>query len=165
LTKCKRILGIDPGTAVTGYGLIECSASGYTAIDYGCIRIPAKLALPDRYYAIFECLEQLMGKYAPHEVAIETQFVQKNPQSALKIGMARGVAIIAARKAGAAVFEYAPCRAKKAVTGSGSSAKEHVQRMIQSLLRLPQPPKPYDAADALALAICHAHQLQRGTPL
>lgn len=157
----KKILGIDPGTAVTGYGLIEChSSSHYDALDYGCIRIPTSLPLTERYFAIYENLSRLMETYAPDDVALETQFVQKNPQSALKVGMARGVAIIAARKGGAAVFEYAPSRAKQAVTGSGRADKAQVQRMIQMLLRLPTLPTPYDAADALALAICHAHYLR-----
>lgn len=160
LTKKKVILGIDPGTAVTGYGLIEWSNGEYGPLDYGCIRIPTSIPLTERYFAIFQNLNQLIATYAPEDVALETQFVQKNAQSALKVGMARGVAIIAARSGGASVFEYAPSRAKQAVTGNGRSAKSQVQRMVQLLLTLPQLPTPHDAADALALAICHAHYLK-----
>ncbi len=155
----KRILGIDPGTAVTGYAVIDAAHLSMAAVDYGCIRIPATMALPDRYLALFESLNELIDNYRPTEVSLETQYVQHNVQSAFKVGMARGVAIIAARSKGVAVFEYAPSVAKRAVTGSGKASKEQVQGMVQRLLRLPKPPTPLDAADALALAICHANNL------
>jgi crossover junction endodeoxyribonuclease RuvC len=151
------ILGIDPGTRITGYGLIRLLRTGIEPIDYGCIRPPPTLPLPQRYQIIFESIEQLIGKFHPDVMAIETQFVLKNVGSAIKLGMARGMAILAAARAGMQVHEYAPKRAKQAVVGNGTASKEQVQRMIGSLLRLPQVPEPEDAADALALAICYAN--------
>lgn len=151
------ILGIDPGTRITGFGLINVEGSAYSALDYGCIRPPEKLKLTDRYLIIFNGIESLIEKYSPDVIVVETQFVNKNVQSALKLGMARGVAIIAAKRKGLAVFEYSPTHAKKAVVGNGRASKHQVQAMIQRLLNLSVAPEPEDAADALALAICHAH--------
>lgn len=150
------ILGIDPGTKVTGYGVIRVEGYQYLPIDYGCIRPPAHYKLSERYLVIFEGIEQLVERYQPTALVVETQFVQKNVQSAIKLGMARGVAIIAAKKRGIPIFEYAPTQAKLAVVGTGRASKHQVQGMIQRLLNLSQPPEPEDAADALALAICHA---------
>lgn len=155
----RRVLGIDPGTAVTGYAVIDAEHQKLTAIDYGCIRIPATIPLPDRYLILFRSLGEIIDNFLPADISIETQYMQHNAQSALKVGMARGVAIVAGRNKDINVFEYAPTVAKRAVTGKGSASKHHVQRMVQMLLRLPAPPAPLDAADALALAICHAHQL------
>ncbi len=160
-SKKRRVLGLDPGTAVTGYGIIDCEGQILVAVDYGCIRVPCSMPIFDRYLAIFENLSELIVTYAPDEVAIETQFVKKNPQSALKVGMARGVAIVAARKKEILIFEYSPSVAKRAVTGNGSASKQQVQGMVQRLLKLPKLPTPYDAADALALAICHSHQTKK----
>lgn len=151
------ILGVDPGTQVTGYGIIRVVGNSYEAIDYGCIRPPKSYELPDRYLAIFEGIEQIIKLHQPEAVSVETQFVQKNIQSAIKLGMARGAVIIAARKQKLPVFEYTPKKAKLAVVGNGSASKEQIVGMIQRLLRLSEPPKPEDAADALALAICLAH--------
>jgi crossover junction endodeoxyribonuclease RuvC len=153
------ILGIDPGTCITGYGVITYSAHKQQAIDFGCIRPPKKHLLSQRYLIIFNGLSQLMDKYKPNAVAIETQFVSKNPASTIKLGMARGIAVLAATQRNIPVFEYAPKRAKKAVMGSGSASKEQVQKMMQLLFNLPSPPSPEDAADALALALCHGHTL------
>lgn len=155
----RRIFGIDPGTAITGYGIIDSHGNTPLAVDYGCIRIPATIPLPDRYLALFENLGQLLDTFQPDEVALETQFVSKvNPQSALKVGMARGVAIVAARSRGIPIFEYAPTVAKRAVTGNGSASKLQVQGMVQKLLGLAKLPTPFDAADALSIAICHNNQ-------
>jgi len=156
------ILGIDPGTRITGYGLIRLSKTGIEPIDYGCIRPPAALPLSQRYRIIFEAVEQLIHKFQPQAMAVETQFVLKNAQSAIKLGMARGMAVLAAARANIEVHEYAPKRAKQAVVGNGSASKQQVQKMIAALLRLPQMPEPEDAADALALAICHANTRRMG---
>lgn len=152
----KIIIGIDPGTSITGYGIILVSGSSYQAIDYGCIRPPIHLKLSDRYLIIFNGLEELLEKHQPQALAVETQFVQRNVQSAIKLGMARGIALIAAKRKGIPVFEYTPMRAKRAVVGNGRASKSQVQGMVQRLLRLNEPPHPEDAADALSLAICHA---------
>lgn len=151
------ILGIDPGTRVTGYGLIDGDSR---PVDFGCIRPPANLDLPKRYQIIFEAVEQLIERYQPTAVAVETQFVLKNAQSAIKLGMAKGMVFLAAARKSIPIYEFAPKKAKLAVVGTGSASKFQVQKMIQALLRLPHPPEPEDAADALALAICCAHQLK-----
>lgn len=150
------ILGIDPGTLITGYGFIRVVDRQYSVIDYGCIRPPTRYKLSDRYLIIFESLEELIEKHRPTAVAIETQYVHRNVQSALKIGMARGIAIVAAKKKNLPVFEYAPAKAKSAVVGHGRASKYQVQGMVQKRLNLKELPHPEDAADALALAICHA---------
>lgn len=158
--KKKIIIGVDPGTQVTGYGIIEWTENSYRALDYGCIRPPAKLKLSDRYLIIFNALEELLQKYQPEALAVETQYVHKNVQSAIKLGMARGIAIIAAKRKGMSVFEYAPSQAKASVVGNGAASKEQVQGMVKLLLKLATIPTPSDAADALALAICHAHSMR-----
>jgi crossover junction endodeoxyribonuclease RuvC len=151
------ILGIDPGTRITGYGVILLTEGKIEVIDFGCIRPPVQEETSKRYLSLFNGMEQLLIKYSPHAVAVETQFVYKNVQSALKLGMARAAVLIASSRKDIPVFEYSPTRAKKAVTGQGSASKEQVQRMVQLLLKLASPPTPEDASDALALAICHAH--------
>lgn len=151
------ILGIDPGTIITGYGVIDANTHP-KALDYGCIRPPKKLPTSERYLILFNGIDHLIEKYRPTAVAVETQFVHKNVQSAIKLGMARGMVVLAAARRGIPVYEYAPKQAKLAVVGNGSASKEQVQKMTQYLLKLAHVPEPEDAADALALAICHAHQ-------
>lgn len=153
------ILGIDPGTRITGYGIIKTGNSHIEPIDFGCIRPPVTQDMPARYLALFNGIEKLLDLYSPSAVAVETQFVYKNVQCALKLGMARGAVLIAAARRGVPIFEYTPKKAKLAVVGNGGASKEQVQRMIQLLLKLPILPEPEDAADALALAVCHAHSL------
>jgi crossover junction endodeoxyribonuclease RuvC len=154
------IIGIDPGTQITGYGIIKVEGNSYKAIDYGCIRPPARHKLTDRYLIIFNALEEIINKHSPDAFVVETQYVSKNVQSAIKLGMARGIAILAAKRRGIPIFEYAPTKAKQAVVGNGGASKSQVQKMVQVLLRLSEIPTPEDAADALALAICHAHAAQ-----
>jgi len=154
------ILGIDPGTRITGYGIIEVLSSGIRTIDFGCIRPPADLPLPERYQILFEGLETLIAAHSLAAIAVESQFVLKNVQSTIKLGMAKGMVLLAAARKKIPIYEYAPKKAKQAVVGTGQASKHQVQRMIQSLLRLPQLPEPEDAADALALAICCAHNLR-----
>jgi crossover junction endodeoxyribonuclease RuvC len=153
------ILGIDPGTRITGYGVIKIGKPQLEPIDFGCIRPPIHLDLPARYLALFNGLEDLLDRYSPDAVAVETQFVYKNVQSAIKLGMARGVVLLAAARRAIPIYEYTPRKAKLAVVGNGGASKEQVQRMIQLLLNLPSLPEPEDAADALALAVCHANSL------
>lgn len=155
------ILGIDPGTRITGYGVIRTGGAQIEPIDFGCIRPPVDLALPARYLALFNGVEKLLDLYHPTAVAVETQFVYKNVQSALKLGMARGAVLIAAAKREIPIFEYAPRKAKLATVGNGNASKDQVQKMVQLLLKLSAVPQPEDAADALALAICHAHTLYK----
>lgn len=148
------ILGIDPGTQVTGYALLREGE----VLDFGCIRTSPKLPLAARYHILFDSVETLIAQFSPTILSIETQFVYKNAQSALKVGMARGVILVAAERAGMEIFEYTPAKAKNAVVGRGNATKEEVQRMVQRRLNLAKPPTPTDAADALALALCHAQQ-------
>jgi crossover junction endodeoxyribonuclease RuvC len=152
------ILGIDPGTRITGYGLIRTLGPTIQPLDFGCIRPPATFALAERYLVIFDAIEELLHRFQPNAVAVESQFVLKNAQSAIKLGMAKGMVLLAAAKRKIPVYEYAPKMAKRAVVGNGAASKFQVQRMIANLLNLPNLPEPEDAADALALAICHANK-------
>ena len=154
------ILGLDPGTRITGYGLIEISGHTLQALDYGCIRPPATLPLNERYLILFESLENILIKHSIDAVAIENQFVSRNAQSALKLAVAKGVLALATTKKKIPLFEYTPKKAKLAVVGNGGASKEQVQKMVQSLLSLKELPKE-DASDALALAICHSHHIKK----
>jgi len=158
--KKKIFVGIDPGTIVTGYGFIKVTEKGFEAIDYGCIRPPSTLKLSDRYLILSNSLEELLDRHACDALIVESQYIRYNPASVLKLGIAKGIAIIAAKKRGLPVYEYSPSKAKQAVVGKGNASKQQVQRMMQYLLKLPRPPEPEDAADALALALCHAQSLQ-----
>lgn len=153
------ILGIDPGTRITGYGIIKVHPHRFETLDFGCIRPPATATSSKKYLIIFEGIKALIDQFKPDALSVEGQYFHKNAMSALKLGMARGMAILAAELAGIPIFEYAPTKAKKAVVGHGGASKEQVQRMIQKHLNLSALPTPEDAADALALAICHAHSL------
>lgn len=158
-SKAVIILGIDPGTLITGYGLIRVEKGRPQLLDFGRIRPGATLPLAERYLIIFNGIEELIRRHKPDALSIELQFVLKNPQSALKLGMARGMAILAAARAGIPTSEYPPTRAKQAVVGKGLASKHQVQRMIQAIFSLQSPPEE-DEADALALALCHANQLR-----
>ena len=127
------ILGIDPGTAVTGYGVLNCEGNTPQSIDFGCIRPPSKMHLHQRYLVINESIEHLIEKYQPDAFSIETQYVHKNPQGAIKLGMARGVSILAATKKNIPVFEYTPTKAKKSLVGTGRASKEQVQYMVKMI--------------------------------
>lgn len=155
--KKEIILGIDPGTRITGYGAIDADQQ---PIDFGCIRPPPQLPLADRYKILFESVEALIERLQPTAIAVETQFVLKNAQSAIKLGMAKGMVYLAAARKSIPLYEFAPKKAKLAVVGHGKASKFQVQKMIQALLSLPHPPQPEDAADALALAICCAHHMR-----
>jgi len=159
--KKEIILGVDPGTRITGYGVIAVS-QGIEPLDFGCIRPPPTLPLHERYKIIFDGIETLIRLHAPTSIAVESQFMAKNVQSTLKLGMAKGMILLAAARHQIPIYEFSPTKAKQAVVGNGSASKSQVQKMIQALLRLPELPEPEDAADALALAICCSHQ--RKTP-
>lgn len=150
-----KVIGIDPGTCITGYGIIETDGVQYNVIDYGCIRPPTKTSLEKRYLIIYNSLCELLDLHKPSSTSIESQYMRHNFQSALKIGMARGMALLASTQRNIPIAEYSPCKAKLAVVGTGRASKVQVQAMIQKLLFLRELPQPEDAADALALAICH----------
>jgi crossover junction endodeoxyribonuclease RuvC len=151
-----RILGIDPGLAVTGFGVIGREGQKLSYVTSGCIRSNAAGALPDRLKAILEGLAEVICIHRPDHAAVEKVFVNVNPQSTLLLGQARGAAIAAAVLAGLPVAEYTALQVKQAVVGKGHAHKGQVQEMVKRLLDLPGPPST-DAADALACAICHAH--------
>ncbi|MDP3876164.1 MAG: crossover junction endodeoxyribonuclease RuvC [Methylobacter sp.] len=153
-----RILGIDPGSRITGYGIIEDSPRGYRYIASGCIRIQADY-FPDRLKQIFDGLVEVVERYHPEQMAIEQVFMHKNADSALKLGQARGAAICAVQTAGLPVFEYAARQIKQAVVGKGSAEKTQVQHMVKILLNI-QGELQIDASDALGISICHAHYQQ-----
>jgi len=149
-----RILGLDPGSRRTGFGVIECRGSDYKHVTHGCIAV-AGLELADRLRRIFEALTRLISEHGPGEIAVERVFVNRNVESALKLGQARGAALCAIPE-GVPVFEYAPRAIKLALVGSGAAEKAQVGHMIKTLLNLNGTISP-DASDALAIAVCHAH--------
>jgi crossover junction endodeoxyribonuclease RuvC len=149
-----RILGLDPGSRRTGFGIIDCEANGHAHIAHGCIAGQGEAIAP-RLRMIFEGVERLIGAYQPDEIAIERVFVNRNVDSAMKLGQARGAALCAV-PVGTPVFEYAPRAIKLAVVGSGAAEKSQVAHMMKVLLQLAALPGP-DAGDALAIAVCHAN--------
>jgi crossover junction endodeoxyribonuclease RuvC len=149
-----RILGVDPGSRRTGFGVIECRGSDYVHVAHGCLNVGGAL-MAERLRLIFDGLQALIGEHQPGEVAVERVFVNRNVQSALKLGQARGAALCAVPK-GLPVFEYAPRAIKMALVGSGAAEKSQVAHMITTLLQLKERIGP-DASDALAVAVCHAH--------
>lgn len=149
------ILGIDPGSLITGYGLINVTGNKLTYLDSGCIRVAGK-ELPHRLQQIHADLRQLIQKYHPDEAAIEQVFMQQNAGSALKLGQARGAAMVAVVTDSILLAEYSARQVKQAVVGYGAATKTQVQQMVKTMLNLPKVPQA-DAADALAIAICHAH--------
>ncbi len=155
------IFGIDPGTKTTGYGFIKSFGRGeWGALDFGSIRPPATASIYDRYLIIFEAISHLIEEFRPHSLSVETQFIGKNVQSSFTLGIVRGIAILAAAKHKIDIFEYAPSQAKQAVVGKGMATKQQVQKMVQLHLKLAKLPHPTDAADALALALCHAYHIE-----
>jgi crossover junction endodeoxyribonuclease RuvC len=154
-----RVFGIDPGTVRTGYGCVESDGSRHRVITCGAIAARAGVPLPDRLVAIHRGLVDLIAEARPDCVVVENVFHSANARSALVLGHARGVAILAAREAGLPVLEYTPAEVKRAVVGYGRADKPQVQQMVQLLLGLSSAPAPHDVADALAVAICHLHRL------
>jgi crossover junction endodeoxyribonuclease RuvC len=150
------ILGIDPGSRITGYGIISKQGNRLIHIDNGAIFTQSAKDFPQRLEQIFNGLSEVIAQYQPEAVAVENVFLAKNAQSALKLGQARGAAIVAAVAVGLAVFEYTALQVKQAVVGSGRAEKVQVQQMIKALLNLPEIAQE-DASDALAVAVCHAH--------
>jgi crossover junction endodeoxyribonuclease RuvC len=150
------ILGVDPGTLITGLGVIETKNGTNSLLAYDIVKNNSKQSMPIRLKHIYQQICALIERYHPDEFAIETAFYGKNAQSALKIGHARGVSILAAVNHEIPTTEYSPREAKKAVTGNGAASKQQVQYMVKSCLQLKETPKYFDATDALAVALCHA---------
>ncbi len=150
------IMGIDPGTAITGYGVIAYSGSQFRVHDYGAVRTDPGLGLAGRLDLLYRSLAGIIGEHRPDHFAVEELFFNKNAKTALAVGHARGVAMLAAVQSGLPVYEYTPLQVKRAVAGNGRAVKEQVQFMVRALLSLRERPRPDDTADALAVAICHA---------
>jgi len=153
-----RVLGIDPGLATTGFGIIKADGNDqYQCLQYGVITTEAGLPDADRLQALFIHISDLIQKHQPETCAVEKLFFQKNVKTALSVGQARGVVLLTLAQAHLPVYEYTPNEVKQSVCGYGNADKSQVQRMVQTLLHLDDLPKPDDAADALAVAICHIH--------
>ncbi len=151
------ILGVDPGTAITGYGLVQSDGTDLGLIDYGAITTPSNWVMPRRLEHIYTELSRLIEKHRPDDAVVEKLFFSRNVTTALSVGQARGVALLALAQAGVAIHEYTPLEVKQAVVGYGRAEKFQIQQMVKMLLQLDFVPQPDDAADALAIAICHAH--------
>lgn len=151
------VLGIDPGTAATGYGIVERAGSRLRAIDYGCLQTTPAQASAVRLMEIHRAVTELIEQHRPQLVGVERLFFNRNVQTAFAVGQARGVVLLAAAEHGLPVYEMGPHEVKLAVTGYGRAAKDQVQKMVQTVLGMSVLPRPDDAADALAVAICVAH--------
>lgn len=153
------ILGIDPGTAVMGYGIIESRDDEISLVDYGAITTLPRSQIGERLNFLYDKLMDIISHYEPESVAVEQPFVSKNVKSALAIGRAQAVVIMAAANREIPCYEYTPAQVKQRITNYGASSKEQIQEMIRIQLRLPRIPEPNDAADALAVAICHLQEI------
>jgi crossover junction endodeoxyribonuclease RuvC len=151
------VLGIDPGTAITGYGLVREDDDGLALLGCGAITTPAGQPLAARLQTIYRRLAELIHEYHPDEAAVEELFFSRNVRTALSVGHARGVVLLALADAGLPIHEYKPLEVKQAVAGYGGADKHQVQEMVRMLLGLEQVPRPDDAADAVAVAVCHIH--------
>ena len=157
-----RVFGIDPGSARTGYGCVQSDGTRHRLIACGAISIPVSNAFPQKLLIIHAELAALLAEHRPDCVAIENLFHAVNARSALMLGHARGVAMLAAVEAGLPIVEYTPAEVKQSVVGYGRAEKSQVQSMVQLLLGLSVPPTPHDASDALAIAVCHLHKMNLG---
>ncbi|HQE98785.1 MAG: crossover junction endodeoxyribonuclease RuvC [Chloroflexi bacterium] len=153
-----RALGVDPGTAITGYAIVEEDGAALQLVALGAIETPPKMPLPQRLQAIYTALRALIREHAPDAAAVEELFFSRNVTTAISVGQARGVVLLALAEAGLPTAEYTPLQVKQAVTGYGSADKHQVQEMVRVLLGLAETPRPDDAADAAAVAICHLHR-------
>ena len=149
------VLGIDPGTAIMGYGIIDGAGNSLALVTYGALTTPADAPVEQRLRMLYDGLMELIEKYRPEAMAVEELFFARNVRSALTVGQARGVALLAAAQKKLPVWEYTPLEVKQAVAGYGRGKKEQIQTMVMMLLGLTVRPDPDDAADALAVAICH----------
>jgi crossover junction endodeoxyribonuclease RuvC len=155
------VLGIDPGTARTGFGLVrDAGRGGLQLVAYGVIKTAANLSQAERLHSLHSELRDLIVEHRPAEAAVERLFFQKNVSTAMSVGQARGVILLALQQAGLPIGEYGPQDIKQAVTGYGAADKVQMQRMVKTLLEMSEIPKPDDAADALAVAICHCHSVK-----
>ena len=152
------VIGIDPSSTSTGYGLVEYQQRKYRYMDCGCIRPPARLAFEDRLVFLYDHLSEILAKNSPDEAAVESTFFGKDARATTKLDQAKGVLLLALRQANLPVAHYAPAEVKKSIAGSGQATKEQVQYMIARMLELKELPRPLDASDALGIAMCHVNR-------
>ncbi|HBB18981.1 MAG TPA: crossover junction endodeoxyribonuclease RuvC [Ruminococcus sp.] len=155
-----RILGIDPGYAIVGFGVLEYDGLNFTPLEYGAVLTDAGTPFPERLRAIHEDVEFIFDKFKPDCMAIERLYFTTNQKTAIDVAQARGVTVLSAAKRGVPVSEYTPLQVKQSVVGYGKAEKRQVMEMTRQILKLAQIPKPDDAADALAIAICHGHSIR-----
>ena len=153
-----KILGIDPGTQVMGWGVVATDGSDVSLVGYGAIKVPDKLQPAEKLNLLYTELQKIIRKYTPDNVAVEQPFVAKNVHSAFVVGRAQAMALLAAANKNIPAFEYTPAQVKQQVANYGASSKEQIQEMVKILLNLKEVPQPNDAADALAVALCHAQE-------
>lgn len=151
------VLGVDPGTAITGYGLVHEQDDRLSLVECGVVTTPSSQPLPERLQTIYRGLSDVIRRCQPEEGAVEELFFSRNVRTALSVGHARGVALLALADAGLPIYEYKPLEVKQAVAGYGGADKQQVQEMVRMLLNLDRVPQPDDAADAVAVAVCHIH--------
>src|SRR5215211_3282960 len=152
-----RVLGIDPGSQTTGWGVVEGDGRRYSLVAYGVVRAPSSLKFPTRLLRMCEGLEEVIASYRPDACALEDAFLATNVKVSMKLGQVRGVVMLVAERAALEIYEYSPRLIKQTVVGYGNAEKHQVQEMVRLLLSLKSTPSPHDAADALAVAICHFH--------
>lgn len=156
-----RILGIDPGYAILGWGVIDVVGNRFSVVDYGSILTDTKMEMPARLQVLYNGLTELIHKYKPDDASIEQLFFNSNAKTAILVGEARGVAVLACANGNLNIGEYTPLQIKQALVGYGRADKQQVQYMVKTMLNLKSVPKPDDTADALAAAVCHAHSAGR----
>lgn len=154
-----RVIGIDPGTAIVGYGIVDCEKNKYNVVNYGVITTPKDLAMEDRLYMIYESLGKILDEYKPEYIAIEDLFYFKNNKTVISVAQARGIVLLTAKQRDISISSYTPLQVKIGITGYGKADKKQVQQMVQKFLNLSEIPKPDDAADGLAIAITHINSL------
>lgn len=152
-----RILGIDPGYAILGYGIVEMTGNRFKVIDYGAVTTDAGTEMPDRLKILYNSLMEIIMRHEPEVASIEELFFNTNAKTAILVGQARGVAVLACANSGLEIAEYTPLQIKQALVGYGRAEKKQVQTMVKTILNLKEVPKPDDTADALAAAVCHGH--------
>ena len=152
-----RILGIDPGYAILGYGIVDMKGNRFTTVDYGAVTTDAKMDMPSRLKILYHSLMEIIARYEPDVASVEELFFNTNAKTAILVGQARGVAVLACANSGLEIAEYTPLQIKQALVGYGRAEKKQIQLMVRTILNLRQAPKPDDTADALAAAICHGH--------
>lgn len=152
-----RIIGIDPGYAIMGYGILDYNGNKFKTVTYGSIETDAGVPMPERLNTLYTQLDSIIREYQPEEASIEELFFNNNAKTAIMVGEARGIALLACERNGVKISEYTPLQIKQSLVGFGRAEKKQVQQMVKMILNLKEVPKPDDTADAVAAAICHAH--------